>query len=143
MESLHVAPVHLVPDWDVLRLFQFEPGEIPQEIQQQLIELLAPLFAEQGMVLRYRDDLRWELGLSQVQRITTTPIDWATGCNLSQAMPQGKDALRWKQLLNEAQMMLHTAPINQQPEQLAINGIWVWRDPSLLQRMRHWWGQRQ
>lgn len=143
MEALHVAPVHLVADWDVLRLFQFEQGEIPVEIQQQLIELLTPLFAEEGGQLHYVDDLRWQLQLPQKESIRTTPIDWATGGDLHRVMPQGEGALRWKQLLNGAQMILHGAEVNQQQEQLAINGIWVWRDPSLLDRMQQWWRRRR
>jgi hypothetical protein len=58
-------------------------------------------------------------------------------------MPQGENQLRWKKLLNEAQMMLHSAAVNQQSGQLAINGIWVWRDPSLVDKMRHWWRNRR
>jgi hypothetical protein len=58
-------------------------------------------------------------------------------------MPQGEDALRWKQLLNETQMMLHDADVKQQSGQLVINGIWVWRDPSLLNRVQHWWSHRR
>lgn len=142
MEIFHVAPVHLVADWDVLRLFQFEQGEIPVEVQQQLIEQLSPLFAEEGGQLHYMGDLRWQLQLPSKAQIQTTPIDWATGGNLHQMMPQGEDALRWKQLLNEAQMVLHQVEINPQQEQLAINGIWVWRDPSLLDRIQYWWKNR-
>lgn len=123
-------------------MFQFEQGEIPVESQQQLIELLSPLFAEKGMKLQYQDDLQWRLQVPVRSKIKTTPLDWATGSNLNEAMPRGEEALRWKQLLNEAQMMLHAAPINQQPEQLAINGIWIWRDPTLLDRLQQWWRER-
>ena len=94
------------------------------------------------MVLSYQSDLRWQLQLPKREPVLTTPIDWATGHNLHQAMPRGESALRWKQILNEAQMVLHGAPINQQPDQLAVNGIWVWRDPSLMDRLRHRWSQR-
>ncbi len=142
METLHVAPVHLVADWDVLRLFQFEQGEIPVERQQQLVELLAPLFAEEGMVLNYHSDLRWQLELPQQAQIKTTPLDWATGINLDEVMPSGEDALRWKRLLNEVQMVLHAEAVGQQEGQLSVNGIWVWRDPTSLQRLNHWWRQR-
>ena len=143
MDHFHVAPVHLVADWDVLRLFQFEQGEIPIEIQQQLIELLLPLFEEEGMLLQYQSDLCWQLQLPTREPVQTTPIDWATGGNLLSVMPQGENQLRWKKLLNEAQMMLHSAPVNQQSGQLAINGVWVWRDPSLVDKMRHWWRNRR
>ncbi len=142
MEKLHVAPVYLVADWDVLRLFQFEQGEISSDHQQRLVELLAPLFAEEGMVLQYQSDLCWQLELPQKAQIQTTPLDWATGINLNEAMPSGAEALRWKQLLNEVQMMLHAAPMESQAEQLAVNGVWIWRDPSLLDRLAYWWQQR-
>lgn len=142
MDVFHVTPVHLVPDWDVLRLFQFELEEIPVERQQQLIGLLSPLFTEDGGQLVYQSDLRWQLQLPVRAQIKTTPLEWATGTNLREAMPQGEEALRWKRLLNEAQMMLHSAETDPQQGQLAINGIWIWRDPSLLQRMQQWWSTR-
>jgi hypothetical protein len=142
MTTLHVAPVHLVADWDVLRLFQFEAGELPAALQRQLIALLVPLFEAEGMQLRYRGDLCWQLQLSAPAQIETTPIEWAAGGPLHLVMPQGADALRWKRLLNEAQMVLHGASIGQPQGQLAINGIWVWRDPSLMRRLRHWWQRR-
>ena len=143
MDTFHVAPVHLVADWDVLRLFQFEPGELSESLQQQVMEQLSPLFSEEGMQLEYMSDLRWRLRSPQKEQIQTTPLEWATGSNLSDAMPSGEGALRWKQLLNEAQMLLHAEPPQQQPDQLAINGIWIWRDPSLLDRLRHRWSQRR
>lgn len=143
MDTFHVAPVHLVPDWDVLRLFQFEPGEVAEDLQHQLIDQLDPLFSEEGMSLKYCSDLRWQLQSSQKMRIRTTPLEWATGSNLSDAMPRGEHALHWKRLLNEAQMLLHANPLHQQSGQLAMNGIWVWRDPSLLDRLRHRWNNRR
>lgn len=147
MEIFRVAPVHLVADWDVLRLFEIEPGSITVKEQQDLIEMLAPLFGEMNMVLGYHDDLDWRLQLAESSTIKTTPLHRVVGANIHDAMPAGDDALLWKQLLNEAQMLLHhasmTDPANSSHLSLpyrveGVNGIWVWRDQSQLEKAMEW-----
>lgn len=137
MDAFHVTPVHLVADWDVLRLFQFDSGEVTAEVQQALIAELRPLFEPQGMVLTYQGDLDWRLESTHTVQIKTSPLEQVTGGNLHDYMPRGEDALLWKKLLNESQMVLHSSPINRQRQQqgvLVVNGIWIWREPSLMQR---------
>ncbi len=134
-----MAPVHLQPDWDRLRLFQFRKGELSLPLQRQLLESLQSIFDAEGMESYLLGDLDWVLRSPQQEEITTTPIDWATGVDLSRAMPTGEGALRWKRLLNEAQMVLHTVDRSPAAAALPVNGIWVWRDPTLWQRLQHRW----
>ncbi|MBL6969135.1 MAG: hypothetical protein ISR71_02790, partial [Gammaproteobacteria bacterium] len=143
MEIFRVAPVHLVADWDVLRLFEIEPGSISVKEQQDLINRLEPLFSEMNMVLSYHDDLDWRLQLSTGVAVKTTPLHHVVGANVHDAMPAGDDELLWKRLLNEVQMLLHHASIGDLADShISIphkvegaNGIWVWREPSRFEKL--------
>ncbi len=152
----YVAPVRLVADWDVLRLFEVESGELSVGEQHQLIDRLSPLFAERGMELRYHDDLDWRLHHhaqstaaeqdSAVRRaLCTTPLQRVAGANVHDFMPQGEGGLFWRQLLNEVQMALHTAEIDPgqrqitiPPREMRVNGVWIWREASLAGRVVDW-----
>lgn len=156
MENFYVAPVRLVADWDVLRLFEVEPGELSVGEQHQLIDRLSPLFAEREMELRYHADLDWRLhhhgestGGEQIaagrRSIRTTPLQRVVGANIHDFMPRGEEALFWKQLLNEVQMVLHTVEIDPEQQQITIpprgmgvNGVWIWRSPSIADRALEW-----
>ncbi len=152
----YVAPVRLVADWDVLRLFEVEPGELSVADQHRLIDRLSPLFAERGMALRYHDDLDWRLHHDRestagkrtpiVRRaVSTTPLQRVAGANIHDFMPRGEGALFWKQLLNEVQMALHSSGIDPQqqqitlpPREMRVNGVWIWREASLAGRVVDW-----
>jgi len=70
------------------------------------------------------------------------------GENLHDFMPSGRDALFWKQLFNEVQMELYSANLltdnvtdsgrisiaMPQPAGV-INGVWVWKEPSIIEKM--------
>jgi len=143
VEIFRVAPVHLIADWDVLRLFEIEPGSVSVKEQQDLIDKLAPLFSEENMVLSYHDDLDWRLQLSTGAAVKTTPLHHVVGANIHDAMPAGDDELIWKRLLNEVQMLLHQASMaNHENSHLSlphkvegVNGLWVWREPSRIEKV--------
>ncbi len=142
MEIFNVTPVQLVADWDVLRLFEIEPGRISIEHQHNLIGRLAPLFTERGMVLSFYSDMEWRLQLSKGGAVKTTPLHCVAGANLHDFMPRGEDAMLWRELLNEAQMVLHAAGAESRQQEISIlpkfegaNGIWIWRDQSGLEKV--------
>jgi len=60
--------------------------------------------------------------------ITTSPVRQVEGRNVDLMMPKGADALRFKKLLNELQMLLHQWPENQQRElsgKVTVSSPWV------------------
>ncbi len=61
--------------------------------------------------------------------LATTPLSVAIGRDIEPLMPQGDDALRFRSLLNELQMLLFEHPVNQAREargELPINSLWLW-----------------
>jgi hypothetical protein len=72
---------------------------------------------------------RWYLRFPTAPRLVTTPLSVAVSRDIEPLLPQGRDALRFRALSNELQMLLHTHPVNQAREargQLAVNSLWLW-----------------
>ena len=72
---------------------------------------------------------RWYMPFPCPPRLTTTPLSVATGRVIEPLLPQGDDALRFRTLLNELQMLLFTHPVNQAREAhggLTVNSLWLW-----------------
>jgi hypothetical protein len=77
---------------------------------------------------------RWYLKLPEAPRLSTTAPSIATGCDIDPLLPRGEDALRFRSLLNELQMLLHEHPVNQAREargELPVNSLWLWGGGTL------------
>ena len=126
---LHADPVFLKPDMDRLLLFDGRSLEIASEEAKGLGELILGHFADQGWRLEQAAPDRWYLRLPEAPALETHPLHRVTGRNLFPFLPEGADRSRWRGLLNEIQMLLYHADVNQarraagRPE---INGLWLW-----------------
>jgi hypothetical protein len=72
---------------------------------------------------------RWYVPFAKSPRLTTTPPSIARGQGIEPLMPRGDDAMRFRTLLNELQMLLFTHPVNQAREtrgELPVNSVWLW-----------------
>jgi hypothetical protein len=59
---------------------------------------------------------------------TQTPGDVA-GKDINRHLPAGAGSIRWHQVLNEIQMVLHEHPVNEAREargEPAVNSVWLW-----------------
>jgi hypothetical protein len=93
-----------------------------------LREALAPLFAELGELSALTPG-HWYLRLKQPCELVTQPLPQAAGREVDPALPGGKEGIRWRRLLAEAQMLLHDHAINQAREaagQPVVNSLWPW-----------------
>jgi hypothetical protein len=125
---LRADPVHLhvmrdrivLANRSALRLSQEEAAALAASVGEHFGAELNPL---------PRHPLRWYLRLPQAPRLSTTPLSLAAGRDIDRLLPQGPDALRFRVLLNELQMLLHEHPVNQAREargELAVNSLWLW-----------------
>jgi hypothetical protein len=136
---LRVDPVHLRPDRDRLLLADATMLHLTQEEADQLVAEVMETYAGEGWVLKAARPNRWYLRPPTVPNIKTWPLPVVVGRNIHDYLPQGPDAKRWHTLLNELQILLHTARVNQAREQsgaLTINSLWFWgggRLPELKQ----------
>ncbi|MFN3715169.1 MAG: hypothetical protein ACK4R8_00420 [Thiobacillus sp.] len=95
-----------------------------RQLTVTLAEHFGPDFAPQALHPR-----RWYLRLDTPPRLLTTPPSLARGQALDRILPGGGDATVWRARLNEAQMLLHSHPVNAAREargQWPVNGLWLW-----------------
>lgn len=131
---LRADPVRVQPDLTGVRLLAY--GELGLSAAQaaQLVALLQPLFAEQGWQLSAPHPQRWYLRLPADLAVPDfSPPERVLGDDLFEHLPQGRDARRWRALLNESQVLLH-----QQAEAggiRAANSLWFWGAGRLPSRV--------
>lgn len=120
-------PVCIRIDQDQAVLLGNDMLDLSESEARHLIEDLNAHLAQDGLRLHYLAPHQWLLAGS-FALTTRTPGD-ALLANVNQYQPAGPDAARWRRLLNEIQMLLHTHEVNLQREQrgeLPVNSVWLW-----------------
>ncbi|HUL91454.1 MAG TPA: regulator [Burkholderiales bacterium] len=77
---------------------------------------------------------RWYVKLPAAPELLTTPPAAARGVAIEDALPKGGDAMRFRALMNEAQMLLHEHPVNTGREARGVppvNSLWFWGGGAL------------
>jgi hypothetical protein len=126
---LRADPCHLRVNRDHVLLADASSFELNREEAEALVESLNRHFSADGMTFFPMQPQRWYLRLNAVRPIETTPLLQARGRDIDSLLPRGPEALRWRGMLNEAQMLLHQQPVNDAREargELPINSIWLW-----------------
>lgn len=123
---LRADPVHVRIERDRLVLDEI-PEADPEELEL-LLEALCAHFGEQFSPLALRPGA-WVVRIAAEPEISTTPLSLAAGQPIDPLLPAGRDAMQWRKLLNEAQMLLFSHPVNQAREargEPVINSVWLW-----------------
>ncbi len=98
-----------------------------------LYDSARPYFDEDGHTLLYGDALTWFMRAGDWADLDTASPDATGGMNLTDSMPLGPNALAYRKLQNEVQMLWHAHPANTEREARglpAINGFWPWAAAS-------------
>lgn len=122
-------PVHYKAESDHAILLGPELLALQHDETQQLVEAFNQHFAEDNIELLADDLGHWYLRVSELRQLQCQPLDYALGRDIKHFMPSGDDALWWRRIVNEAQMLFFPHAVNQQREergQLTINGLWLW-----------------
>lgn len=122
-------PVHLRVDTTHARLFGAYALDLQADESAALIERLNGLFADDGLVFEAPAPDRWYIGCPRASDLRAVTPDRVAGRNVDAFMPEGSDARAWRAWLNEVQMLLHDAPVNQDRERrgaLPVNSVWLW-----------------
>lgn len=96
---------------------------------QTLVREFNQAFAADGLTLAAQHPSRWHLRLPADPELRTVPLLEAVGGDISQALPTGPGARRWRMLLTEVQMLFHASAVNEERENCglpAVNGVWFW-----------------
>lgn len=127
---IQADPVCLRPDRDRLLLLDTRDMAFTKAEAQELAADLCAHFEHLGWRLQALTPHDWYLSLDTPPRIRTCSLGDAFGRNIDQYLPRGKESLRWHGLLNEIQMLFHTAPVNQRREARGaptVSGVWFSR----------------
>jgi hypothetical protein len=137
---LRADPVHLIPDRDRLILTDASRLDITQDEANRLIEEIAEIYKNEGWLFKAPRPGRWYVKPPQAPRMTTTPLTDVIGRDIHPSLPAGPDGKAWHAMLNELQILLHTAKANEQRERDGkppINSLWFWGGGRLPQIGAH------
>jgi len=136
---LRADPVHFRADRDKGVLIPGPLLAIREHEARALVEAFNSHFAADGIQLNFAHPQRWYVSLSEPLAIQTTHVYEASGRDLQSHLPVGEQGLRWRQILNETQMLFFQHPVNQAREasgQLSINSLWLWGEGEAPQKKR-------
>jgi hypothetical protein len=126
---LRADPVHLIPDRDRLILTDASQLDITPEEADALAAEIAEVYKADGWLLKAPHPARWYLRPPHAPELLTTPLVDVVARDIHPALPRGKDGKAWHTVLNEVQILLHTARANTMREQAGkppINSLWFW-----------------
>ena len=109
--------------------------QLTREEAESLAQPLRPLFGDAGMPLEITTPSRWALRLPQGPQLPAFAApEEALGANLLEQLPQGDGGRRWRALFNEAQITLHSHPVNAARRErgaMPMNALWFWGTGAL------------
>ena len=126
---LRVDPVHLKLGMTDAIIFGGPSMQLAMKEACALAQALEEHFTERGWRITVAAADRWYLQLPESSDLRTAPLSRVLGRNAGLFKPLGTDAARWLADLTEAQMLLHSHPVNQDREARglpAINSLWPW-----------------
>jgi len=127
LSYMHADLVHLQADMDHAVLTSSADLDISDVESSTLCEALNQHFSQDGLRFFSIDKNRWFVTSKAKISMSTTPLVDATGRNVNFLLPQGEDSAYWKQVLTEAQMLMHSHDVNSARENIgapAINSLW-------------------
>jgi hypothetical protein len=137
---LRADPAHVRADMGAVRLLACGDLNISSDEAESFLKPLRPLFGDVGFPISATVPSRWYLMLPRDSKLPlfATPSE-AIGDDVFAHMPDGPEGKRWRALLNEAQIVLHNHPRNQ--ERLAagllpVNSLWFWGGGVLPDHVR-------
>lgn len=127
LNYLHADPVHLRADMDHAVLTSSADLAINKKESDELCAALNQHFNQDGISFFMLDKDSWVLSSKNTIQIDTTSLVDAVGRNINFLLPQGVGSGEWKQMLTEAQMLMHSHDVNVDREnagQQSINSLW-------------------
>ncbi len=131
---MHADPVHLQADMDRAILTSSHDLTIGSKETKRLLETLNQHFAQDDLRFISLQHDQWFVIAKTKINMHTTPLVEAVARNINFILPEGEHAMRWKQLLTEAQMLLFAHEVNSTRENnalMSINSLWFYGSGEL------------
>lgn len=122
-------PVHFRAESDHAILLGTELLAPSKDEAEQLISAFNKHFQDDHIRLVSSSPYRWYLCCDKPLDIQSNALDYSMGRDIKHFLPTGEDALWWRKILNEAQMLFFQHEVAEKRESagaLAINGLWLW-----------------
>ena len=126
---LRADPVHIKVSREGLHLVDSTLFEVSEDEAQSFAEALNAQFADVGLVFVAPHAKRWYVRCADAPAIETHPLSEVAGREVKRFLPVGEHALDWHRRFNEAQMLLHAHPSNEEREargEPPVNSVWFW-----------------
>ena len=126
---LRADPVYLQAQRSQLALVDGAMLDITAHEADALCSSLNQHFVSDNLRFFPAHPTRWYVALDRSPELQTEPLTQVAGQAVNDRLPRGAKGQRWNQILNEAQMLLHTHPVNEAREQRGqalINSLWLW-----------------
>jgi hypothetical protein len=130
-------PVNLSFAREHLLLHDFPNDELSADEAATLVDALNEVFADLGRFEACTPS-RWYLNVPGPTRVTMYPLHDVVGRPIKHFLPEGEDARQWQRTMNEAQIVLHNHPLNQEREAAGrrpINSLWLWGAGALTEKL--------
>ncbi|HHJ36515.1 MAG TPA: hypothetical protein ENJ87_12190 [Gammaproteobacteria bacterium] len=124
---MHADPVHLQADMNHAILTSADDMNIREEEAAAICDSLNQHFAQDGVEFFVLDCDQWFVRTDDKISMLTTPLTEAVGRNVNFILPEGEQAMHWKQCLTEIQMLMFSHPVNEDREMAgypAVNSLW-------------------
>jgi len=123
-------PAFVQPDMTGARMLACGTLDLTAAEAEALARPLRPLFGDRGFLLELTSPSRWHLRLPRDARPPQFAApDRVLGDDLLGYLPQDAADAAWRQLFNEAQVLLHQHPVNAERRirgQMPVNCLWLW-----------------
>ncbi len=125
-------PVHLYTDVTALYLRETSMADLSLEHRQELMALINDLFNEEGILFTLNAAGAGYLKFNAKKTLTANPPSQCLGESVFECLPKGADTQEsafWNRLQTEIQMLLFSAPFNEQRAAEGkdiINSLWLW-----------------
>jgi len=127
-EWMCLDPVHFQVAREGISLADPAQLDLDDAAAAALIDAVQPLFADWGEISTTAAT-RWELSLHRPLALETRALPEVVGQPVDPALPGGPAGRAWRQLLSEAQTVLHAHPVNQHRAAIGkptVNSLWPW-----------------
>lgn len=127
---LRADPAHVRADMSTARMLACGELGLSAADCENISRDLKPLFGDAGYEFDARLPQRWYVRASpQAQLPASVSPDEALGDDLKLHLPEGAAGRQWRQLFNDAQIILHNHPVNASRARMgavSVNSLWFW-----------------
>jgi len=126
---LRADPAYQQIDMNNATLAATDALKLHSDEAEALMLTLNQHFASDGLRFEFKNPQRWYCHFDSALQIDTTPASVASGLDVADYRPTGRDARTWRSKLAEIEMLLFDHPVNTERQArglLTVNTLWLW-----------------